>query len=59
MLIFEPTHLEPGLSGLNPWWAGLAHQPADKRVTQVFLIFLLSWALHLGHVRLFFYPTHK
>jgi len=31
----------------------------DKRVTQVFLFFLLSWVLYLGHVKLFFYPTHK
>jgi len=36
-LIFDPAHLEPGSSVLNPWWAGLAHQSADKRVTQVFL----------------------
>jgi len=25
----------PGSFGLNPWWAGLAHQPVDKRVIQV------------------------
>jgi len=22
-LIFDPAHLEPDSSGLNPWWAGL------------------------------------
>ena len=50
-LIFDSTHLEPDWSGLNLWWAGLVSQPADKRVTQVFL---LGWTLHLGHLRLFF-----
>jgi len=50
------TRVEPVVSRV---WAGLAHQPVHKRVTQVFFIFFLSWALHLGHVRLFFYPTHK
>jgi len=54
---FLTRHLEPDSSGLNPWWVRLAHQHADKRVTQVFF-FLLSWAL-LGHVKLFFYPTRK
>ena len=43
----------PGSSGLNPWWARLAHQPADKRVTSIFISFLLSWTLHLGHIKLF------
>jgi len=37
-LIFDPAHLEPSSPGLNPWWAGLAHKPADKMVTQVFFI---------------------
>jgi len=37
-LIFDLAHLELGSSRLNPWWAWLAHQSADKRVTQVFFI---------------------
>jgi len=37
-LIFYPAHLEPDSSGLNMWWAGLDHQPTDKKVTQVFFI---------------------
>jgi len=37
-MIFDPAHLEPDSFGLNPWWAGLAHQPAEKNVTQVFFV---------------------
>jgi len=38
-LIFDAAHLEPSSPELNLWWAGLAHQPVDKRVTQVFFIY--------------------
>jgi len=34
--IFDPIHLEPGSPGLNPWWAGLAHQFANKGSQSVF-----------------------
>jgi len=57
-LIFDPAHLEPGSLGLNPWWAGLAHQPANKRSHKCFYFFLLSWVLHLGHMLGCFFIQH-
>jgi len=51
MLILDPAHLELGSPGFNSWWVGLAHQPVNKGSHKCFL---LSWALHLGHVRFFF-----
>jgi len=47
-LIFDPTHVKPDSLGLNPWWAGLAHQPADQRVTQLFFIFFIKLGFTFG-----------
>jgi len=33
----------PDSRGFNPWWAGLAHQSANKRVTQVFFFIKLGF----------------